>query len=151
MIKLTRYLSCGLAMALGLCLAYPNAAQAESKRPPKSMVLTLNIEFESGKATLRSEFNDEINKVAYFMQSYPKTRMQIEGHTDNVGSAQANLELSQRRAEAVMKYLIDVFGISSSRLIAKGYGATRPIADNESPEGQKKNRRVIARFPPPEE
>jgi OOP family OmpA-OmpF porin len=68
----------------------------------------------------------------------------IEGHTDNVGGAKYNEKLSQKRAESVKKYLVDRFGIAVSRLTAKGYGLTKPIADNKTAAGRQKNRRVEA-------
>jgi OOP family OmpA-OmpF porin len=66
----------------------------------------------------------------------------IEGHTDNIGGAQFNLELSRKRAEAVKRWLVDKAGIGEIRLTTVGYGLTRPIADNSTEEGRAKNRRV---------
>jgi OOP family OmpA-OmpF porin len=76
------------------------------------------------------------------MKAYPKTTAVIEGHTDNVGSAEYNQKLSQARANSVRQYLIDNFGIKASRLSAIGYGLTKPIASNDTEEGRQKNRRV---------
>jgi OOP family OmpA-OmpF porin len=78
------------------------------------------------------------------MQEYPATSAVIEGHTDNVGGEQYNLQLSQRRAESVRKYLIDNFNIAPDRLKAEGFGESRPIASNSTPEGREQNRRVVA-------
>ncbi|WP_243689519.1 OmpA family protein [Geotalea toluenoxydans] len=78
------------------------------------------------------------------MQKYPTVKGVIEGHTDNVGSAAANMKLSQRRAEAVRSYLIKKHGIAAGRLTAKGYGMTRPIADNGTEAGRQQNRRITA-------
>jgi OOP family OmpA-OmpF porin len=66
----------------------------------------------------------------------------IEGHTDNIGTAQYNQDLSERRAEAVRKSLVTDYGVPESRLTSKGYGLTRPVETNATPEGRAHNRRV---------
>jgi len=106
--------------------------------------ITLHIEFDIDKAAIRPEYNDEVAKVGDFMKKYPTTTAVIEGHTDNVGTAEHNLDLSRKRAESVVNYLVEKFGIERSRLTAKGYGLTRPIADNATDEGRQKNRRIEA-------
>lgn len=106
--------------------------------------ITLHIEFDIDKADIRPEYHDEVAKVGDFMKKYPTTTAVIEGHTDNVGTAEYNMGLSQRRAESVVNYLVDKFGIERSRLTAKGYGLTRPVADNATNEGKQKNRRIEA-------
>ena len=106
--------------------------------------VTLHGEFDIDRAVIRRENRDEIAKVGDFMKKYPTTTAIIEGHTDNVGSAEYNLELSKRRAESVVKYLEENFGIDPSRLAAKGYGLSRPVADNSTDEGKQKNRRIEA-------
>jgi OOP family OmpA-OmpF porin len=78
------------------------------------------------------------------MQQYPATSALIEGHTDNVGGDQYNLQLSQQRADSVRQYLIDNFSIAPDRLSAKGFGESRPIASNSTPADREKNRRVVA-------
>ncbi len=70
----------------------------------------------------------------------------IEGHTDNVGSEDVNQKLSERRAAAIKRYLIQNFGISPDRLQAEGYGMSRPVVDNDTARGRSKNRRIEARF-----
>jgi len=106
--------------------------------------VTLHGEFDIDRALIRPEYREEIAHVGDFMKKYPTTTAVIEGHTDNVGSAEYNMGLSQRRAEAVVNYLVDVYGIDRSRLSAQGYGLTRPVADNSTDEGRQKNRRVEA-------
>lgn len=106
--------------------------------------ITLHIEFDIDKADIRPEYHDEVAKVGDFMKKYPTTTAVIEGHTDNVGTAEYNMGLSQRRAESVVNYLVDKFGIERSRLSAQGYGLTRPVADNATNEGKQKNRRIEA-------
>jgi len=75
------------------------------------------------------------------MQDNPTVRIQIEGHTDNVGKAADNLKLSENRAKAVVSYLVSK-NISITRLTSKGFGATKPIADNKTEEGKAQNRRT---------
>jgi OmpA-OmpF porin, OOP family len=106
--------------------------------------VTMHVEFDIDRALIRPEYRDEIAKVGDFMKKYPTTTAVIEGHTDNVGTYNHNMELSQRRAESVVNYLVENFGIDRSRLVAKGYGFTRPVADNATDEGRQKNRRIEA-------
>ena len=75
------------------------------------------------------------------MKQYGKMRLEIHGHTDNVGEDEYNMKLSERRASAVVNYLIQN-GISSSRLEYKGFGSSKPIASNDTEEGRQENRRV---------
>lgn len=112
--------------------------------PPDRLCVNLNLEFDTGKADIKPQYRDEIAKVGDFMKQYPTTTAVIEGHTDNVGGYDYNMKLSQRRAENVVDYLVKNFGIETSRLEAKGYGYTRRIAYNSTPEGRQKNRRINA-------
>jgi OmpA-OmpF porin, OOP family len=106
--------------------------------------ITMHIEFDIDKAEIRPEYHDEVAKAGDFMNKYPTTTAVIEGHTDEVGSDEHNMQLSQRRAESVVKYLVEKFGIDPSRLSAKGYGKTKPVADNTTDAGKQKNRRIEA-------
>jgi OmpA-OmpF porin, OOP family len=106
--------------------------------------VTLHIEFDIDRDIIRPEYRDEVARVGDFMKKYPSTSAVIEGHTDNVGSAEHNMDLSQRRAQSVVNYLVDNFGIARSRLSAKGYGSTRRISYNNTPEGRQQNRRINA-------
>jgi len=76
------------------------------------------------------------------LKDNPKIRVEIGGHTDSSGSEKANLKISEKRALSAKKYLQDKFNISSDRMITKGYGSSKPIADNKTNEGRAKNRRV---------
>lgn len=76
------------------------------------------------------------------LKAHPDLKLLIEGHTDNTGSAEINQSLSEKRAEAVKAYLVSTFGIDASRLEAKGFGASKPVASNDTPEGRQQNRRV---------
>jgi outer membrane protein OmpA-like peptidoglycan-associated protein len=102
------------------------------------------ITFETDSATLRPTSREQLSNIAAILKAYPPVRVKIGGYTDNSGDAGANLRLSQSRAEAVMNQLRDM-GVASSRLDAEGYGDQHPIADNSTPEGRAKNRRVAVR------
>ena len=104
-------------------------------------VVLENIFFETNKSTLKPESYPQLEQVLKFMNSNPTVRMEISGHTDNVGSLKLNTNLSQARAEAVVKYLVER-GIDPSRLDYKGYAFSQPIAPNDTAEGRAKNRRV---------
>jgi OmpA-OmpF porin, OOP family len=110
----------------------------------EKLSIALNVEFDTAKAVVKEKYNGEIKKVADFMKKYPSTKAEIAGHTDNIGKEEYNKKLSQARADSIKQYLIDKFGIDSSRLSAVGYGFDKPIADNATEEGRQKNRRVEA-------
>lgn len=100
-----------------------------------------NIFFDIGKATLRPESYPELDRLAGLMTQNGKMQIELSGHTDNVGGADANLKLSDDRAKAVTEYLISL-GIAAERIQAKGYGETKPEASNDTDEGRQLNRRV---------
>jgi outer membrane protein OmpA-like peptidoglycan-associated protein len=120
------------------------AVLPQEVKPEERLCMTLQVEFATGKADIKARYSDEITKLADYMKKYPTTTATIEGHTDNVGSPELNMKLSQQRAENVVSYLVDKFGIDRSRLSAKGYGESRPIAYNTTSEGRQKNRRIEA-------
>lgn len=107
---------------------------------PKSFVLD-NCTFESGKATLKPEAYQVLDDLVDYLKRKEDERIEIGGHTDNVGKAEANLLLSANRANAVRDYLINK-GIAADRLTAKGYGLTMPVEDNDFEEGRQANRRT---------
>lgn len=100
-----------------------------------------NLEFATGNDVIKAESFSSLDELAKLMAKKPKWRLKISGHTDNQGLAAANLKLSQKRAEAVKKYLIKK-GVSEDRFKVEWFGQTVPIADNKTPEGRQKNRRV---------
>lgn len=108
--------------------------------------ITLKVLFDTNKAVVKSKYYSEIKKVADFMKKYPTVTAVIEGHTDNVGKVAANVKLSQRRADAIKKILVEKYKIGKSRLKAVGYGPKKPIASNKTAAGKQKNRRVEAVF-----
>jgi outer membrane protein OmpA-like peptidoglycan-associated protein len=82
------------------------------------------------------------------LKENPSIKVEVGGHTDAVGSEIAKQKMSEKRAESAKKYLMDKFNISGDRMIIKGYGSTKPIADNNTQEGRSKNRRVEFRVIP---
>lgn len=101
------------------------------------------IIFKTGSAELdAAKCENTLKSIHEIVTQYPGFRVQIEGHTDNVGKPAANLTLSQKRAESVMKYLVAKYKTPAARLTAKGFGDTQPIADNKTADGRAKNRRV---------
>ena len=104
----------------------------------------LDLQFEIKQDDIQREMKEKLSVVGTFMKKYPDTTAVIEGHTDDVGTEDFNLKLSQQRAESVVSYLMDSFKIASSRLTAVGYGMSRPIAENTTSEGRRANRRIDA-------
>ena len=100
-----------------------------------------NIFFETAKATLKEESFPELQRVVKFLEDNPKIRIEIGGHTDNVGKKAYNLKLSEQRAESVAQYLL-LHGIPEAAITFKGYGMSMPIADNDTETGRQINRRV---------
>lgn len=100
----------------------------------------INVEFDTGKASLRPSAKAELDALAQALIAKPASG-EIEGHTDNVGDYDSNLALSKQRAEAVKAYLVNR-GVDASKLKAVGYGQDYPIADNQTQQGQQRNRRV---------
>ncbi len=99
------------------------------------------IEFEFNKAVLREHSKHTLDLVADLLFKFSKLKLFIAGHTCDIGSAEYNALLSQKRAEAVKDYLVEV-GIMGEYIKAKGYGEEKPVADNDTEEGRIKNRRV---------
>lgn len=100
-----------------------------------------NVLFEYGTSNLLEESFIELNKVVFLLQKNTTLRVELGGHTDNIGKPADNLRLSEQRAKAVYDYLV-AHGIESQRLTYKGYGESQPVADNATPEGRQKNRRT---------
>lgn len=103
--------------------------------------IALAITFDTGKATIKDESVPIIDQMLDLMQNNTDLKVEIQGHTDNVGKPDANMRLSEERARAVKKALVDR-GVAADRMTAKGYGDTQPVADNSTDEGKAKNRRV---------
>jgi outer membrane protein OmpA-like peptidoglycan-associated protein len=104
-----------------------------------------NIFFDSGSAVLRKESNLELSKLKDLLTKNPKLKIEVSGHTDDIGNDATNLELSKKRAQSVVEYLKSV-GIVTDRLVSKGYGETQPKSKNDSEANRQLNRRIELRF-----
>lgn len=103
--------------------------------------VTHSINFDVNKSTIKLKSMDFITQLAQFMKANPTIKLEIDGHTDNDGDAASNLKLSQPRAEEVKKQLASA-GVADNRLTTKGFGASKPLQSNTTPEGKANNRRV---------
>jgi outer membrane protein OmpA-like peptidoglycan-associated protein len=99
------------------------------------------LNFATGAATILPESQEQLNNIVAMLKAYPNVNVKVGGYTDNVGDVAANLQLSQRRADAVMQALVSN-GIPANRLRAEGYGEQHPVADNTTEEGRARNRRI---------
>jgi OOP family OmpA-OmpF porin len=111
--------------------------------PPRHYRLD-HVHFDFDKATLRPDSYRQLTELLEYLQRHEDVRIEIAGHTDNIGTDAHNLKLSQERANAIRNYLTGK-GIKSMRLTAKGYGAAVPVADNATEEGRQLNRRTEVR------
>jgi outer membrane protein OmpA-like peptidoglycan-associated protein len=100
-----------------------------------------NIFFDPAKSILKKESFPELDRVSDFLNASPELKIEIAGHTDNVGNATTNQKLSFNRAKAVTDYVIKK-GVAKDRVVAKGYGAAKPVASNKTKDGKAQNRRV---------
>jgi len=108
----------------------------------KGRVATHGILFDVGSNQIRAESTPTLKSISDMLTAHPDLKLMIEGHTDNVGSAESNQSLSERRAAAVKQYLVTTAHIDAARLSTKGYGSSKPIASNTTAEGRQENRRV---------
>jgi len=116
--------------------------QANARQTERGLVLTLSdVLFASGQATLTPGAMHRLQTLVMVLKTHPERQVTIEGYTDSMGAASANLGLSQRRADAVRNFLIQN-GVDASRIMAYGYGEASPIAPNTSEAGRLQNRRV---------
>lgn len=106
----------------------------------KDGFIALYINFDTGKGSIKPDSFSQLDQVAAALKQ-SDVKLEVGGHTDNVGAPESNLALSELRAKSVMKYLTNK-GIAAARLSVKGYGQTRQVADNRNEEGRAKNRRV---------
>ena len=118
------------------------APLADLNAVARGTVLPLErLYFVQSTALLRVDSRPELDRLATRLREAPAVQVEIAGHTDNVGDSTKNVRLSQQRATVVRAYLLG-HGIDSARVTARGYGGTRPVADNRDPEQRPRNRRV---------
>ena len=135
-------------MPAGQAVGYRSVRFAEST-PDFSQVIASSgryvshgILFDTGSDRLKPESATVIQSIARGLETNPNLKLQIEGHTDSVGNAAQNLDLSKRRAEAVKAVLVSQFKVDPARLTTAGLGQTKPIDTNDTPQGRAQNRRV---------
>jgi len=121
-------------------------AELQAKQTDRGYVLSLgDVLFDTGKATLKPAAQANLSRLAAFLNSHPDERVEIDGNTDNTGSADFNQELSQSRANAVRDALLQE-GVPDSRIVSRGLGDTMPVATNSTAAGRQQNRRVDVVF-----
>lgn len=110
--------------------------------PIESKIEFESLEFENGKANILESMHRDLDKVANFLIDHPNLNLRISGHTDSAGREEANLKLSQDRADAIKRYLTEEFGIDTNRVEAIGYGSSKPIVEEVTDKDRQLNRRV---------
>jgi outer membrane protein OmpA-like peptidoglycan-associated protein len=114
----------------------------ETRDTARGLIVNMSdVLFEFGKSTLRPEAREKLAKISGIVLSHPGLRLDIEGHTDSIGSDEYNQRLSEARAEAARSYLQSA-GIPADSLSARGFGESSPVASNDTDAGRRQNRRV---------
>lgn len=114
----------------------PKAAPAPTAR------LTIHVNFDTSKWDIRKDDHADLQKAEAFVRKYPNCKIEVDGHTDSRGSDAYNQTLSERRAEAVKKFLLDKGAVTNANITTKGFGKNNPIADNATAKGRAENRRA---------
>jgi outer membrane protein OmpA-like peptidoglycan-associated protein len=122
--------------------APPPTPPAPTPAPAPKPVVFDTIYFDPNKTNITPIAAKALDKNGQILNGNPNIRVEIGGHTDGEGSEAANQKISEKRAQSCKKYLMDKFNIPEKQMITKGYGATKPVADNKTQEGRSKNRRV---------
>ncbi len=120
--------------------------QPAAMPPQKEVIQTyeLQVQFDFDKSDIKSAYEPQFQEIAQVLRENPDISLVVEGHTCWIGTEKYNLGLSQRRADAVKQKFVQQYGIEPSRIDPKGYGESRPVADNTTLEGRRQNRRAIA-------
>jgi OOP family OmpA-OmpF porin len=124
------------------CPGTPRGIVVDEKGCPREAVILRGVEFATASATLTEGSRPILDAVADDLKIHPLVQVELQGHTDSQGADVYNFDLSQRRADSVRNYLMSR-GVDASRLVARGYGETQPIADNGTAAGRAENRRVV--------
>lgn len=128
-------------------LAASEAASVRREGNLLAITLKGDVSFDTNSAKIKPGLYSEIDRIAQIMSQYPQTTVIVEGHTDSKGKDDYNMELSRKRAEAVMRELVNR-GVSSSQIQTAAYGETLPVASNDTAEGRQRNRRVEIKIQP---
>lgn len=126
----------------------PSAIPSPPKEEPKPTLILEMVYFQTNKTTISPIAAKTLDRNGLILKDNPQIKVEIGGHTDSIGSEKVNQIISEKRALSVKKYLQDKFGIEENRLILKGYGSTKPIAENKTEKGRAQNRRVEFRIIP---
>lgn len=129
-------------MELGLAGAKLTSSEIYTQLKASGHVSIYGIYFDFDKADIKPESEPTLREIAKFLKENPHIKLYVVGHTDNVGKLEYNMELSRKRAEAVVRELTEKYGISKDRLRAFGVGPLAPVSSNSTEEGRAKNRRV---------
>jgi len=111
-------------------------------KPVPTAKLTIHVNFDTAKSAIRKTDVADLKKAEEFVKKYPSCKIEVDGHTDSRGSDEYNMGLSERRADAVKKWLVDHGASSGDQITTKGFGKTQPIADNKTEKGRFENRRA---------
>jgi OOP family OmpA-OmpF porin len=136
----------GVCDTIDKCPGTPAGYKVDSDGCPIAVAITLDVKFDFDKAVVKSQYRNEVERVADFLNRHPGSTAVIEGHTDSRGSAAYNQRLSDRRAAAVRDYLVREFNVDPAKITSVGYGEERPVATNDTAEGRAENRRVVGVF-----
>lgn len=134
----------GIADGDDKCPDQAGPAKFEGCLPPEAQKFSgaiKGITFDPGKAKIRKSSFKTLDEAVKVLSDYPELKLEVQGHTDDQGPDDANMKLSQDRADSVKAYFVEK-GIADARLVAKGYGETMPVADNKKPAGRAQNRRI---------
>lgn len=123
------------------CPGSPSDKPVDASGCTIESVVLEHVKFESNSAELKPSSYEDLDKAVAAMKKYDHLKIEIQAHTDSMGDAGYNQSLSEKRAESVRAYMIDQ-GIAADRMVAMGYGETKPVADNATREGRARNRRV---------
>jgi len=136
----------GVADYLDECPGTPPGTRVDSRGCALTDVISLEgVTFGFNSAEITADERGTLAEAVSILERYPNVRVEVAGHTDSVGNPTYNLNLSQRRAESVVEFLVER-GIDGDRMVARGYGQNEPIADNATEAGRAMNRRVELRI-----
>jgi OOP family OmpA-OmpF porin len=135
----------GIADTMDKCMSTPpgRAVNELGCLKGETVTMKLNILYPTGQEKFTDEATAHLNKLASYLKSYPDARLTIEGHSDDTGSDQRNMVVSEKRAEEVKNYLVTKEGVSESQIIVTGFGEQQPLDTNTTKEGRAQNRRVV--------